>query len=180
MQLDPDISQMDTSSTIHLPNWETVHLFIFEVESEEIHRNLQASMMKKIQNFKSATASLDDATIEKDTSGYCPADRARFSWKIDDWEWFLDNKFSSLSPIFVDKDGYSWQIKVFPNGSSSSSVGYLSVAIYLVAGDNDRFNMVKFHWITHMKHFDLPSSWKANHDRHSRAREIMLGPSDPA
>jgi hypothetical protein len=88
---------------------------------------------------------LDDATIEIDTSGYCPADRARFSWKIDDWELFLDNKSSRRSPIFIDKDGYSWQIKLWPNGSSRNSVGHLSVAIYLVAGDNDRFNTVKFH-----------------------------------
>ena len=77
-----------------------------------------------------------------DTSGYCPSDEAMFSWKIDDWQSFFDAGNSRRSPTFVDKDGYTWQISVYPNSKpSSSNYGYLSIYAYLVAGDYDRLNL---------------------------------------
>lgn len=65
-----------------------------------------------------------------------------FSWKIDDWQSLYDAGNTIRSPNFVDKDGYTWQMRVVPNSSPSSSYyGYLSIWAYLVAGDNDRFEI---------------------------------------
>ena len=113
--------------------------------SASIHPKLEASIAAHIPHVHDEP-SLDTAAIEMDTSGYCPADQAMFSWKIDDWQSFFDAGNSRRSPVFVDKEGYSWQISVYPNSkSSSSNYGYLGIYAYLVAGDYDRFNTLLFH-----------------------------------
>ena len=112
--------------------------------SAGIHPKLEASIAAHIPHVHDEP-SLDTAGIEMDTSGYCPADQAMFSWKIDDWQSFFDAGNSRRSPVFVDKEGYSWQISVYPNSkSSSSNYGYLGIFAFLVAGDYDRYYTLLF------------------------------------
>ena len=89
-----------------------------------------------------AESSFAEASIEIETSGYCPADHARFSWKIDDWQSLFDNEYLRQSPIFVDKEGYSWVILVWPKGHTKAKNGNLSISYRLVPGVNDRLTQL--------------------------------------
>lgn len=76
--------------------------------------------------------SLDDINLSETT---CP----EFIWRVKNFSHVMDstpNNTSIFSPLFTSKEGYTFQMELYPNGKADN-VGQLSAYVSLVARDGD-------------------------------------------
>ena len=140
---------------------------------------LQESLLKnKIDFVTHENANPTDEDLPESNNELNTAENEvdEFNWTVTDWNELRDSISTGeyiKSPVFKSSDGHSFELRVYPNGRSSSN--QISIYAYTVATSDDEF----LTWPLHGKQLTLGiiEGGKSDKDRLVNKRSFYTSPS---